>query len=184
MDEQTKESREARINRLLYNDIGAIDTICDHISNGGSVLTLCSMWNIGYADFVRWLNADQDRVKKYMAAGEIQKEWAINRLLQEIRSISFIDIRKIFNDDHTLRPPSEWPDDIAAAISSIEVDEIEQWDGEKKEKIGEMKKIKIFDKLKALEMLGKDLGRFINKHEISGKMTLEDLVTGSKQKEN
>lgn len=160
------------------------DIIYRHMANGGSLITYCEMMNVDFCDVTKWLNAEHMEV--FNNANEALRQWEIHRLLQEIKAISFVDIRKIFNEDHSLKSPSEWPDNIASALAGIDVAEI--WDNEadadgKKHKvqIGEIKKIKLFDKLKALEMLGKDLGRFVTKHEVSGKLTLEELVTGSKK---
>lgn len=163
------------------NDPKTIDTIFAHIANGGSLIDLCSTWRVRFSDIMDWIYTDESRRKRYEDALEASKSWMISRLLQELRALSFIDVRKVFNDDHSLKPPSEWPDDVAAAISSIEVSE--EWDKDEdnnRVKIGEIKKLKVYDKLRAIEMLGRDLGRFVNKVEHSGKLTLEDLITSSK----
>lgn len=166
----------------IINDPNTIDVIFKHLANGGSLINLCKTWNVRYSDIIFWIHQSDERKKAYHEGLEAQKAWGIERLLQEIRSISFVDIRKIFNEDHSLKPPSEWPDDVAAAIAGIETDELFEGMGKERSRVGETKKIKMFDKLKALEMLGKDLGRFTQKIEHSGKLTLEDLVTGSIRK--
>ena len=98
-------------------------------------------------------------------------------VLSELVKIAKADVRKIFNENGGILHPSEWPDDIAGAVASIEVDEI--WDGVGRDKFqsGETKKIKFWKKEKALELLGKNLSLFVDKVEVSGKLTLEDLVT-------
>lgn len=179
LDERTSE---------LQSDPGTMLTIFKHLANGGSLINLCKTWDVRYSDFMLWINQDEGRKKLYHEGLEAQQAWAVDRLLQEIRAISFIDIRLIFNEDHSLKPPSEWPDDVAAALAGIEVDEIwemqpqEDSNRMRKVQIGETKKIKLLDKLKALEMLGRDLGRFTQKIEHSGKLTLEDLVSASIRK--
>lgn len=173
LDERTSE---------LQSDPGTMLTIFKHLANGGSLINLCKTWDVRYSDFMLWINQDEGRKKLYHEGLEAQQAWAVDRLLQEIRAISFIDIRQIFNEDHSLKPPSEWPDDVAAALAGIEVNELQEHDGQKMVKIGEVKKIKLLDKLKALEMLGRDLGRFTQKIEHSGKLTLEDLVSASIRK--
>lgn len=165
--------------RRLQADPQTLEDICAHLAEGGSLIVLCKTWNVRYSEMVMWLNADETRKKRFAESLDAQTQWAVTRLLQEIRAISFVDIRQLFNEDHSLKPPSEWPDDVAAAIAGIEVDELYEGVGQERERIGDTKKVKMFDKLKALEMLGKDLGRFVQKHEVTGKLTLEELVTGS-----
>lgn len=186
-DNAPKETQAERLTRLKAAP-GTMIEIFGHLANGGSLINLCQMWSVRYSDIIYWINEDAARKKLYTEALIAQQEWSINRLLQELRAISFVDIKQIFNEDHSLKPPSEWPDDVAAALAGIEVDEIwEMQESEnsrkmKKVQIGETKKVKLFDKLKALEMLGRDLGRFTQKIEHSGKLTLEDLVSASIRK--
>ena len=73
--------------------------------------------------------------------------------LREYARIAFFDIRKFYNNDGTLKTIHELDDDTAAALVSIEVTNTPI--------LGEFtKKIKMGDKLKALEDLAKMLGMF------------------------
>lgn len=91
------------------------------------------------------------------------------RVLTEMARISFSDIRKIFNEDHSLKQPSEWDDETAAAVAGVEVFEEFFGRGNDRTLIGHTKKLKIFDKTKTLEQLGKHLKLFTEKHEVTGK---------------
>ena len=53
------------------------------------------------------------------------------------------------------------------AISSLETFEEFEGYGDNREKIGDTKKIKLIDKTKALELLGKHLGMFKDKIELN-----------------
>lgn len=53
------------------------------------------------------------------------------------------------------------------AISSLETYEEFEGYGEEREKVGDTKKIKLIDKTKALELLGKHLGMFKEKVDIN-----------------
>lgn len=64
----------------------------------------------------------------------ISREWAMTRLKQ----FADLDIRKIYNEDGTMKKLSELDDDTARAISSVEVTEVRTVDG----KIGTNKKLK------------------------------------------
>jgi phage terminase small subunit len=82
------------------------------------------------------------------------------RVLTEIARIGFLDIRKLYRDDLTLRPPQEWDDEIAAAIAGIEVFEEFEGRGEERARVGVTKRVKGFDKVRALGILGKHLKLF------------------------
>lgn len=154
------------------NDPKTIDTIFDNIANGGSLIDLCELWNASYVLILRWIYDDAIRTKRYQDALDARNEWVVQRLLSELKSLAFVDVRLLFDEKHKLLPPEKWPVDVARAIAGIDADATG------------VTKVKLYDKLKSIELLGKDLGRFIQKHEVSAKVTLEDLVAGSKKDES
>lgn len=82
------------------------------------------------------------------------------RVLNELAKIAFSDLRKAFKADNALLDVRQFDDDIAGAVASVEVDALyEKIDGEK-ELVGQTQKIKLYDKVAALEKLGKHLGIF------------------------
>lgn len=167
----------------LCADAETLDTIEAHISNGGSLIDLCETWGVRYSDIVKWLNTDDKRKKLFLSALDARAEWAVQRILAELNSIAFTDITKIFDENHELLPPDKWPKSISRAVAAIDVSELFDYEDNQKIKVGNLKKVKLYDKTKAIELLGRDLGRFINRHELSGKLTLEDLVNGSLKEE-
>lgn len=100
-------------------------------------------------------------VEKALAQRERALEINADKVLAEIGGIAFSDVRKLFREDGSLLPPNEFPDDMAGAVSSVEVEELFEWqpkdDGRGKEKVqvGFTKKLKLWDKPAALTMLGK-----------------------------
>lgn len=78
------------------------------------------------------------------------------RVLAELAKIAFLDVRKAFNADGSLKPIDELDDNTAAAIAGLEVAAINE-DGAT---IGSLKKIKLADKISALEKLGRNLNLF------------------------
>lgn len=108
-----------------------------------------------------------------LQAARVDKDLVLGELVRIAKS----DVRKLFDDNGGLLPPSQWPDDMAGAVASVEVDEIFQGYGEDREHIGYTKKVKLWKKEKALELLGKNLSLFIEKVEVSGKISLEDLIS-------
>jgi hypothetical protein len=79
-------------------------------------------------------------------------------VLRELAGIAFFDIRKLFNEDGSLKRVQDLDGATAAAIASIEVVEIGP--GGQLE-LG--KKFKSPEKLKALDLLGTHLGMFAKK---------------------
>lgn len=179
MPEETMKERTAR----LCADPNTMDTITGHLANGGNLIDLCKTWNVRYSDIVTFLNADAERKKSYMSALDARNEFCVQRILSELNALAFMDLSKVFDDDHKLLPPSKWPPDVCRAIAGIDVEDLDDYEDGKKVRIGYTKKLKVYDKLKSIELLGKDLGRFVSKHEVSGRLTLEDLVTGSNKPE-
>ena len=83
-------------------------------------------------------------------ASQITKE----QLIEELRKISFFDIRKIFTVDGGMKNIRDFDDDSAAAIAGIEsfdekVNDIT---------IGTVRKLKVLNKISAIERLSKMLG--------------------------
>lgn len=91
----------------------------------------------------------------------IQKlELSYERHALEYARLAYSDVRKLYNEDGTLKPIHEWDDDTAAAVSSIEVDELK----EGFDIIGQVKKVKLHSKTTALADAGKHLGFFEKDH--------------------
>lgn len=99
-------------------------------------------------------------------------------ILRELLHLATSDLRKLFDEKGVLLPPDQWPDDSAIAVSSVEVDELWEGYGAERIQVGVTKKVKFWDKPKSLELLGKHLKLFTDKMEVSGKVTIEDLVAG------
>jgi phage terminase small subunit len=92
----------------------------------------------------------------------------VDKIVVEYAKIAFLDINQIFYPDGTMRPVNEIEPDARAAIAGIEIEEIYDGRGEGRSVIGQLKKVKISDKKGALDSLGKYLGMFIDKSELSG----------------
>jgi len=85
-----------------------------------------------------------------------------DRVLQELAKIGFSDLRRTMTQGGSLLSPQDWDDETAGAISSVEV--VARPSGETDEngnrEIEHVHKIRAWDKLSALEKLGKHLGMF------------------------
>jgi phage terminase small subunit len=77
------------------------------------------------------------------------------RVLDEEAKLAFLDFRKMFDIEGELLPPKYWPEEIARAASSIDIDQ--RWD-EATQKWTYKYKIKFNDKGRALQRLETVLG--------------------------
>jgi phage terminase small subunit len=82
------------------------------------------------------------------------------RVLLELGKIGFSDISKAYNDDGTLKLLKDWPEELKGVISGVETFEEFSGRGENRELVGFTKKLRTYDKVKALELLGKHLKIF------------------------
>lgn len=83
------------------------------------------------------------------------------RVLEEYAKIAFFDIREVFDVDGGLINVKQLDDNSAGAIASIKSSE--EWgEDENGDKVitGTLKEVKVFDKIRALQDLGKHLGLF------------------------
>jgi phage terminase small subunit len=81
---------------------------------------------------------------------------SVERILLELSRIAFIDARKLFDKEGNLIPIHELDAPTAAVIAHIDHDDLFQYFGKgQRTKIGTTTKVRMHDKTKALEMLGK-----------------------------
>lgn len=100
---------------------------------------------------------------------EQKSEITAERVLKAILRIAEADPRNFFDKNGNLKDIKDLDDAEAFALSHVDVDEIFSGSGHDKVKIGETKKIRTWDKTKALELLGKHLALFtdITRHEFT-----------------
>jgi len=110
----------------------------------------------------------QAAIQSAMDARSKRAEITADRVLQEIARLAFVDMRKFYREDGSLKVVKDLDDDTAAAIASLETVELFDGSGENRVQVGHIKKLKVWDKSKNLELLGKHLKLFIDKIEHSG----------------
>ena len=112
-----------------------------------------------------------ENMMKPHIAGAIQAEMdkraiatgiTAERILKEIARLAFFDIRKLYDVEGRPLPVTALDDDTVAAISGIDIVTIRNSESG----FGEVMKIRLADKLKALEMAGRHLKLFVDKVEV------------------
>lgn len=91
----------------------------------------------------------------------IKHELTTDSVIAELSKIVHADPRKLFAADGRMLHPTEWPDEIAGAVASVEVTEVFDSDGDGGKKlIGYTKKLKLWDKNAGIDKAMKHLGLF------------------------
>lgn len=104
---------------------------------------------------------DEEEIQEYLQTlrdKEAEKA-SISRekWLSELKKVGFSDIRELYSTDGGLHNITQIDDDTAGAISGIKSREIIDGDGNK---VGDIVEVKMHDKLRALDTIGKHLGFF------------------------
>jgi Terminase small subunit len=167
-----------RFDRLIQ-DPNLLDIICSHVAGGGSLVNLATLWKVPYGDLCTWIRRSPVFEKQYLKAMDDRTEWLVESLKGELKAIAMSDIRLAFNPDGSVKPVDEWPDELAKTIQSVEVNELFDGYGKERTQIGYTKKLKFWDKVKALELLGKTMALFIDRHQVQGVLKLEDIIASS-----
>lgn len=99
-----------------------------------------------------------ERIKELR--GEVKKKFDISaeRLLQEQARLALFDFRNIFDENGKLIDPKNFPDDVAAAVSSIKVSRVRSADSG--EGVEEVIELKLWNKNTALDSLFKNKGLY------------------------
>lgn len=168
-------ARDRNFESFIKNKF-ALDMVCGFISEGGTLRAFCDMLEMPRGKVSNWLQRDADRAKRYEAAITDGREWIVERMQEELNRIAFSDIRKLWDSNGHLKPPNEWDEEAARLVSGLTVKELFDSEGNKE---GETIQVKFHDKLKAMEIIGKKFGLFVNKHEHEVGDKLEDILQKS-----
>ncbi|WP_162660683.1 terminase small subunit [Tuwongella immobilis] len=96
-----------------------------------------------------------------------------DQVLAELARIAYIDPRKLFHPDGSLRSISDLDEDTARAIAAIDIEE--RLSG-RDPVIRTTKKIKLWNKVEALDRLARHFGLFTEKVEVNSKLTVTPMV--------
>lgn len=120
-------------------------------------------------------NADvQAALREALAAQQQRLELKADDVLRELLRVGLVDPARLVDDGGRLLPVAEMPEDVRRAISSIEVEELFEGRGEARERVGTLRKVKFWDKPKALELLGRHLKLFTDLVEATVTPNLSD----------
>lgn len=98
----------------------------------------------------------QESIKERQTRTEITAD----KVLKEYAKIAFFDIRSIYNESNSLKPIADLDDTAGSVIAGVEVDEIFEGSGKDKIYLGNTVKVKLNNKINALDSIAKHLGMF------------------------
>ena len=102
-------------------------------------------------------------VNRNLIKQQERTEVTADRVLRELANIAFADTRKIYREDGSIKSPGELDDRTASALAGIDTEERDGEDGYR----AYTRKVKQWDKVKALELLGKHLGLYPTRGTLS-----------------
>ena len=120
----------------------------------------------------------KERMDKRAERTQIDADWMLKRLAQDATA----DVADLYDENGNLRPVHEWPmawrTGLVAGIDTVQ--ERIGTDEEGKPEFATVRKVRLADRTKLLELIGKhiDVGAFKDRIEHSGKIGLESLITG------
>lgn len=109
----------------------------------------------------------QNYISEQIEEQKKRTEITQDKVLNELAKIAFGDIRKLYTETGSLKNIQDMDNEAIAMLAGLEVFEEYDGYGADRERVGETKKVKLTDKLKALELLGKHLGIFKDKLDLN-----------------
>lgn len=121
----------------------------------------------------------QDAIAQSRDERAARTQVTADRVVLELARIAFSDPRALYRPDGTLKPPCEWDDDAAAAVSGVETDESSMQVDETTRITTRTHRVKRWDKVAALVKLGHHLGMFNKVKEVRKRVIIKVLRGGA-----
>jgi hypothetical protein len=174
-----------------------LSTICAHVIEGGTLVGYCAEHALKYKLIVRWIADDKERGERYANSLITREQHAKDLIIAEL--ISYLRAKPVdafvmiggnteggIPAQQALKALQDMPADLQRLIAGIEFEEIFEMQGERGSKervhVGRIHKIKFWDKPRAIENFMKHLAMLVDRKEITGKISLADLIAGEEPK--
>jgi phage terminase small subunit len=112
---------------------------------------------------------------------EIDADWMLQRLVDEVEA----DLADLYDDNNDLKPIDEWPEIWRQGlVAGVEVEALYEGFGEDRIQIGQVKKLRLSDRVRRLELIGKHVrvNAFQEQVAVKGLDTLADRLERAKQR--
>lgn len=126
----------------------------------------------------------QKRIAELMQARNKRVKISADKVLVKLSEMVEADIIDILNDDGSVKPVQEWPPVWRKSISGFEINELFDGSGEDRQQIGFVKKVKLLDKARLLELVGKhvDVQAFKERVQVDVNVSLADKLAKARQR--
>lgn len=104
------------------------------------------------------------------------------RVLQELGRVALFDPRRLLNADGSPKPINELDDDTAAVLAGMDIAEEYEGTGDDRRFIGYTKKVKLADKVGALNLAMRHLGMLTDKLEVKDVTTRADRLRQARER--
>lgn len=105
----------------------------------------------------------QEFVRNLQTAAADAAKVTVERLAQGLERSAHKDLRRLYDEKNRIKPPKDWPDDIAAVVEGVESEELFEtvvvWDEDqkknvrRKELVGYVRKVKTTNRTEAQKVL-------------------------------
>lgn len=140
----------------------SLDSLCDFISENGTLAEYCSKHKIKFRMTLEWIEADPERKATYERAIEARQLGLQDHVLSSIRNAASIDPANLYDESGELRHIQEMDEETRQSITEVS-ETINARSGDI------TKKVKFTPRHQASEVLGRHLGMFRDKVEVTGK---------------
>ena len=125
--------------------------------------------NVKVAEEIARLKAERSKRTK------IDADWLLARLADEAEA----DVADLYDENQNLKPVKEWPPIWRKGlVAGVDVEQLFEGTGKDRAHIGQLVKVKLSDRVKRLELIGKHVGvqAFKEKVEVDASDPLKDLL--------
>ncbi|WP_128931929.1 terminase small subunit [Bradyrhizobium zhanjiangense] len=110
---------------------------------------------------------------------QVDADYLLRRLFEEAEA----DLADLYDENNNLKPIEEWPEIWRQGlVAGVEIDALYEGSGEDRRQVGHVKKIRLSDRLRRLELIGKHVGvnAFQDQVAMSGVEGLADRIARAK----
>lgn len=124
----------------------------------------------------------QAMVQKHQETRSVKTGITAERVLQELARIAFFDPRNMLNADGSPKPIQDLDDDTAAVLAGMDIAEEYEGSGEDRVFKGYTKKVKLADKVAALNLSMRHLGMLTDKLEVKDVTSRADRLSKARSR--
>lgn len=124
------------------------------------------------------------RIEELMKERNKRVRVGADDVLRNLADMLDADVIDILNDDGSIKEINHWPPVWRKSISGFEIEELFAGKGKDKHQIGFVKKVKLLDKIRVLELIGKhvDVAAFRDRVQVDVSFSLADKMASARQR--